>query len=113
MLLKSASPHQEPMRLRIAPVQDPLREAADESVSRDFRDNPIEVGQTNVRQHAPLEHRPDDRLVDECRAKGELPSRVQLRDTPRGAGPGWRAVDLAIGEHTTVSLRRAGVTRDT
>ena len=35
------------MRLRIAPVQDPLREAADERVSRDLRDNRIEVGQTN------------------------------------------------------------------
>ena len=39
-------------------------------------DDGIEVSEAGSRQDTPLEDRSDNRLVDECRARGELTARV-------------------------------------
>lgn len=62
-MLTKWSAHQEPVSLRVAPVQDPVREAADERVSRDLGDDRVEVSEAGSGEDTPFEDGPDDRFV--------------------------------------------------
>src|SRR6266550_154448 len=93
----------EPLRKRIVGREPELAPPGDPRAALHLGNNGLVTLPAQAAHRAADKARAEDALDDEGRCVGEAPSRALDRHARRHAGPGRRAVDLALGEHADVA----------